>query len=672
MAGLVAELKRRKVMRVAAVYAVVGWLIIQVANATFADFEIPVWAFRFVVLMLILGFPVAIILAWAFELTPEGVKLTKNVSEEEKQVTSQSKRNWLSLGFAAALPTVIFGTLAAYFYFNRSEPTASSEKSIAVLPLANMSPDPENAFFADGVQEDILTNLSKIRDLLVISRSSTLQYRNPDRNLKQIGVELGVRYLAEGSVRRAGDQVLVTVQLIDTHTDGHIWAENYNRKLDDIFAIQAAIAKEIAGQLEAAISPEEVAQIDRRPTENQEAYDYYVKARQMIESVGGRGDEKIELLEKAVGLDPDFAEAWAHLTVECIWWWDYGKRRNDAELLAKAHHASEEADRLGSGLPHTAYARSELAWFVHRDLEASIRHLGEALAIDPSYHPALYFSGARNWALGRATEARYYLEVALRIDPLSERTNYSVSRVYVARGLWEKARALITDNVKRADDVESWRFRMAELDYSQTGDRQGFNAAIEAIPGFTEDPFGQSWMALQTRDYQSALQSLGELDSSSYFGFHGSYESPMRPVNLVSALVWFELGDEEKWLIETGKARTYLEGILEMDPMKQHPYYWSCLTIGHALAGEREQMEAAMAKVRELTNSASWKHFYQAPCEMHVAIAYLIMGGNDAAIETLTQASKMGGDVFLKRELGLWFIFDRLRGDPRFDALLEN
>lgn len=225
------ELKRRHVVPVTMVYAIIGWPVVQVANATFADFEIPIWAYRFVVLMVVLGFPIAVLLAWAFELTSQEIKATKmaKIQHPESHV---KKRHWFSLGLAAAVPTLIFGVLAAIFYIqNRSlvseSETMSSdpvfeveanERSIAVLPLTNMSPDPENAYFADGVHEDILTNLSKVKDLPVIGRTSTLQYRDTTKTLQEIGKNLGVRYLVEGSVRRAGDQVLVTVQLIDSQT----------------------------------------------------------------------------------------------------------------------------------------------------------------------------------------------------------------------------------------------------------------------------------------------------------------------------------------------------------------------------------------------------------------------------------------------------------------------
>jgi TolB-like protein len=375
LAAFWAELKRRKVMRVAVTYAVVAWLIVQVAATTFDSFGIPEWAFRFVVIMLGIFFPVAIILAWAFELTPDGIKTTKHAREEQGNTPVSAnqarKGNWLTILFAAGLPTLIFGALAIYFYATRSDSNSSLstsseveyDKSIAVLPLANMSPDSGNAFFADGVHEDILTNLSKVRELLVISRTSTMQYRNTVKTMKEIGSELGVRYLVEGSVRKAGDQVLVTVQLIDSQTGGHLWAESYDRKLDDIFAIQAAVAKDIAGQLQAVLSPEEIEKIEYRPTENQEAYDYFVQARQI--GGGPRSvPRRINLLEKAVTLDPEFADAWSLLASHRIGQWRrVESRRQNTQLLHSALYAFGEIERLSPGSALSLFASSNLGLF---------------------------------------------------------------------------------------------------------------------------------------------------------------------------------------------------------------------------------------------------------------------------------------------------------------------
>jgi TolB-like protein len=331
-ANLWSELKRRHVVRVAMVYAVVGWLIIQIASATFSGFDIPVWAFRFVVLMVLLGFPVSLIIAWAFELTPQGIKTTKAVNTKKtdpaEASTIRKKSGWYAVIFAAAIPTLIFGAMAIFFYLRSSpassgtpEPTTTrvqdaSDNSIAVMPLSNMSSDEENAYFAGGVHEDILTNLSRIKDLNVVSRTTMLRYAASEMTLPEIGQALNVHYIVEGSVRRIGKHVRVTVQLIDARNDHHLWANNYERELVDVFATQSEVAKEISDSLHLEIQPDTVGRLENMPTSSVRAYDLYIKSISIEKSEGETEASTIRrrnMLEEAVKEDPDFVEAWALL-----------------------------------------------------------------------------------------------------------------------------------------------------------------------------------------------------------------------------------------------------------------------------------------------------------------------------------------------------------------------
>jgi TolB-like protein len=271
--GFFAELKRRNVYKVAIAYTIVAWLLMQVASQIFPFFDIPSWGVRLVVLLLIIGFPIALILAWAFELTPGGIKITGS--------------------------------------------SASLVKSIAVLPFANLSRDPDNAYFADGVQEEILTRLAKIGDLKVISRTSTQQYQSKPRNLAQIAKQLGVANILEGSLQRVGEQVRVNVQLVNAQSDSHLWAETYNWKLTDILGVESEIAKGIAESLQAKLSGREEQVIAAKPTDNVEAYDAYLRglayslksANTTANSLGAQ-----KYLREAVKLDPKFALAWALLS----------------------------------------------------------------------------------------------------------------------------------------------------------------------------------------------------------------------------------------------------------------------------------------------------------------------------------------------------------------------
>jgi TolB-like protein len=264
------ELKRRNVYKVAIVYAVIAWLLIQAGSILFPTFEAPGWVMKAFVAIIAAGFPIALVLAWAFELTPEGIKRTEDVDVSES-ITRKSGRK-LDFFIIAVLLLVIAALLFHRLRPNVSPTISSSpEKSIAVLPFENLSRDPDNAYFADGIQEEILTCLAKIADLKVISRTSTQRYQSKPGNLAEIAKQLGVANILEGSVQKAGDQVRVNVQLVNAQTDSHLWAETYDRKLTDIFGVESEIAKGIAESLQAKLTGREEQALAVKPTNNPEA-----------------------------------------------------------------------------------------------------------------------------------------------------------------------------------------------------------------------------------------------------------------------------------------------------------------------------------------------------------------------------------------------------------------
>src|SRR3954468_14365805 len=284
-----AELKRRKVYRVAITYTVVAWLLIQVATQVFPFFEVPPWSIRLVIILLVLGFPIAMVLAWAFDITPEGVKRTDDLPSDEPPRAVPSP-------FAASASPI-------------------PDKSIAVLPFENLSDDQENEYFADGIQDDVLANLARIADLKVISRTSVRQYRTGTRNLREIGEELGVAHVLEGTVRRAGNRVRVNVQLINSRTDAHVWADTFDRELIDLFALQSELAERITIALRANLSPEEKASLRIHFTANLEAYENYLRARDLFRWSGAgdpheNGNRALRCLDRAIALDPKFALAY--------------------------------------------------------------------------------------------------------------------------------------------------------------------------------------------------------------------------------------------------------------------------------------------------------------------------------------------------------------------------
>src|SRR5712664_3699568 len=271
-----AELKRRNVYKVAVAYAIVGWLLVQVATQVFPFFEVPNWAVRLVVLLIIVGFPIALVIAWALELTPEGLKRTE-VADAAPGPRSRN-RAWIYVVLIAAALSAGLFFLGRFTVSTKQSVSAEvSSKSIAVLPFDNLSRDPDNAYFASGIQDEIITRLAKIADLKVISRTSTQQYQSKPGNLSQIAKQLGVAHVLEGSVQKVGDQVRVNVQLIRADSDSHLWAETYDRKLTDIFGVESDVAKSIAQALQAKLSGHEEEAFGAKPTSNPEAYDAYLR-----------------------------------------------------------------------------------------------------------------------------------------------------------------------------------------------------------------------------------------------------------------------------------------------------------------------------------------------------------------------------------------------------------
>ncbi len=267
-------MRRRKVYRVAAGYAVAGWLIIQVAVTVFPILDLPGWATRFIVLSILGGFPIALVLGWAFDLGPGGIHITPEpVTDQSCPPAFPARRVNL---FALALLGLTISIPIGYFLLAHAGAEAL-DKSIAVLPFANFSDDPQNAYFADGIQDDVLTNLAKISNLKVISRTSVVSYRGQAHNVREIGKTLNVATILEGSVRREGKRVRVNVQLIDTSNDKHLWAQIYDRELTDVFAIQSDLAQEITSALKVTLSSGEQQRIERKPTRNSDAYLLYFR-----------------------------------------------------------------------------------------------------------------------------------------------------------------------------------------------------------------------------------------------------------------------------------------------------------------------------------------------------------------------------------------------------------
>jgi TolB-like protein/Tfp pilus assembly protein PilF len=425
-----AELKRRNVYKVAVAYAVVAWLLMQVASQIFPFFEIPNWAVRLVVLLLVIGFPIALILAWAFELTPEGIKRTEDV-DLSKSVRRKTGRK-LDFFIIAVLLLVIGILLFQRLHPNVSPAVSSSpEKSIAVLPFDNLSHDPDNAYFADGIQEEILTRLAKIVDLKVISRTSTQHYKSAPENLPEIAKQLGVAHILEGSVQKSGDTVRVNVQLIKAANDSHLWADTFDRKLTDIFLVESEVAKAIAEQLRAKLTGREEQVIAARPTENPEAYDAYLRGlaytvKTFNTPATALGAQKY--FREAVRQDPKFALSWALLSyVEAVGYISTNLQPTVA-LREEARQAAENALTLQPTLGEAVLGKGYYYYGCLKDYDTAVRYFEQARQFLPNSSQipeSLAYVARRR---GQWDRSESYFNEAERLDPrnvalLTQRAN---------------------------------------------------------------------------------------------------------------------------------------------------------------------------------------------------------------------------------------------------------
>jgi len=424
-----AEIKRRHVIKVALVYAIVGWVVVQVAEVTFPLINVPPWAATLVVVLILLGFPIALVLAWAFDITPEGV-----VATPAAEAPAESSPPASSLpDEASSAPRSVSAPVV--------EAKPVSERSIAIMPFANMSADLENEFFSDGVTETILAMLSRVRDLKVISRTSVMRFKGTTKSVHEIASELGVAHLVEGSVQRSGDRVRITAQLIDARTDEHHWAETYDRDLEDIFAIQSDVAERIVGSLQAALTRVEKAQLEGRPTDSVEAYERYLKGRHFLAlRTGAALKQAVEWFRGAVEADSEFAQAWAGLA-DVYTLLPFYTEASPAEVRSEVRAAAERAMAIDPSLgePHAALGMTaQTAW----DWEEAEREFRRAIELSPGSATAHHWYGGFLTFRGEHDEAIAVLEHALELDPLSMPIHMALGGANARARRYDRAEAI--------------------------------------------------------------------------------------------------------------------------------------------------------------------------------------------------------------------------------------
>ena len=660
--GFFEEVKRRKVYRVAAAYIIAAGGIIQLASAAFPAWELPNWALRLVITLLLLGFPIALMLAWAYDITPQGVRATPTSAVPG----SHRRRNVIVL----VATGVIISAAAGFFLLPRVS-AHKIDKSIAVLPFESLSDEKENAYFADGIQDDVLTNLSKIGDLKVISRTSVMPYRGKASNVRDIGKALGVGAILEGSVRRIGNRVRVNVQLINAENDEHMWAEDYDRELTDVFAIQTDLAQKIATELRAKLSPSEKAQIEQKPTENGEAYLAFVQAHNLSSAVEDfdKLKQSEQLYERAIELDPKFALAMARYSQ--LESWIARSIERTLQRREKAQTLAERALQLQPDLPEAHLARGYSYYWGDNDYDAALKEFEIAQRALPNESEVYLAIGAIQRRQGKWADSTTNLEKAASLNPKDIWALQNLAFNYQMLRNFDKANATI-DRALAFDPTALGPLEVkCQLAVAEKGDfsvsEKAFDA-VKSVPMSADQKLktatSRADVFLVERKYRDGLQVAESLPDDQLAAFPGALFGKYYSIGFARKALHDDAGARAAFV----KAKDVVEEELKRnaDVEKTHIQLAKVL----AQLGEKDAALAEAHRATELLPES--KDAFGGP-EITAGVAEVctILGDNDRAIEILDGLLSRPSAVTVEG-LKVSPIWDPLRSDPRFQELLQK
>jgi len=662
MTGFFEEVKRRKVYRVAAAYIIAAGGIIQFASATFPAWELPNWSLRLVILLLLVGFPIALILAWAFDITAQGIRATPDTAAPR----TRRRRNIIML-----IATGVIISAATGFFLLPRVAAHKVDKSIAVLPFENLSDEKENAYFADGIQDDVLTNLSKISDLRVISRTSVMQYRGRPSNVRDIGKALGVSNILEGSVRRSGNKVRVNVQLIDANSDEHIWASDYDRDVTDVFAIQSDLAQKIAEALQAKLSPGEKSQMTRKPTENGEAYLAFVQAHDLscqVEDVE-KLKQSAQLYQRAIELDPNFALAIARYSQ--LESWIARDIDRAPERRERARTLAERALELQPDLPEAHLARGYSYYWGDNNYGAALKEFEIAQRGLPNEAEVYLAIGAIQRRQGKWAESTANMEKAVSLNPKDWWSLQNLTHNYGMLRDFAKANQTI-DRAIAANPTAlgPWEVK-SKLAISENGDFSVAERAFEAVKSFPmtneqklKIASGRADVFLLERKYSEGLEQAESLPDDQLAAY---------PKHLLAK--YYCIGSARKSLHDDSGARVAFlkaKSIAEENLKRSSDSEDAHLDLAKVLAqlGEKELALQEAQRATELVPER--RDAFSGPeIASGVAEVYAILGDKDRAIEILNELLTRPSGV-TAQGLKVNPIWDPLRSDPRFQALIDK
>lgn len=661
MTGFFEEVQRRKVYRVAVAYVIAAGGIIQLASAAFPAWELPNWALRLVIVLLLIGFPIALILAWAFDVTPTGIRAIPDPVVAGKP----RRRNLLVL---VALGILV--SAAAGFFLLPRAIAHRVEKSIAVLPFENLSDDKENAYFADGVQDELLTNLSKIGDLKVTSRTSVMRYRGQTQDIRQIGKALGVATILEGSVRRVGNQVRINVQLIDAQTDQHIWAQDYDGDLTSVFKVQTEFAEKIADALQAKLSPGEKEQLSRA-TSNVDAAQF---AYQEAHTLHGNHEDPQKLkqaeakYEEAIRFDPKFALAMARYSFLESWMYhSFGKT---PEHRDKARNLAQQALTLDQTLPEAHLAQGFVKYYVDADFEAAAREFEIARQGLPNDAEVYLALGAIERRQGKWDQSNADLEKAVRLNPNDSWTMHNLAMNYEMQRDFTRAEETIDRAIKvNPADPTPWEIKMKIL-IEAKGDLETAQRLLDQFSTSSRPELQQkvavvrATVFLLQRKYSEALGAAQNIPDLSVTTDPADACTKQGLVGHAKARLGDLAGAKEAYL----KAREAAQAQVQKDPGNAIAY--GNLALAEAFLQNRDAALSAMHQAEELLpeskDAFDGTNISEMAAEVHATL-----GDAAGAVSILQGLLKRPSPVTLQM-LKINPIWDSVRQDPAFQKLITE
>ena len=671
-----AELKRRHVYRAAVVYAMTSWLLIQIATQVSPFFEIPIWIVRLIIVLLVAGFPIAIMLAWAFELTPGGIVKTPDEPVARSGDWNIVHRIYSTVIAILALAIIVLLVLR-FSASNSASRGAVLEKSIAVLPFENLSNEQENVHFADGMQDDLLTNLAKIQDLTVISRTSVMKFRDPaKRNLKEIATSLGVATILEGSVRRQADRVVVNVQLIDPRSDRHLWANHYDRTIQDSLGLEGDLATEIADALRARLTPEEKARVGKKPTQNAEAYVLYLQAlpyEQGPDTLLEDYRKAVDLYDRAIQLDPDFALARAHLASTCAEIFHFYEPLDSWKN--RARREAETAARLQPGLGQAHFALGQCAYWFDEDYERALAEFATAQGEAPNDSNIGGYVAAIRRRQGRWEESLAIYQRAEKLDPQNPNIIRNVLFTNSAMRRWpQAAEAAARFRIVAPDSVVA-KIQSGYVDFQSKGDVSALQHSIQEVPS-DKDPDGAittvRWeAAMLKRDFTSAANTIRASPRANF----GYYNAGSTPRSFFLGLVALAQNDHDTAIQELATAAAQFEEQVREAPDAADRR----ANLGLLYAFMERHDEA----IREGKLAVELKPIEKDATDGAIVLAYLALiyarvDEPNQAISLIDHLLKTPGAVdsvnysITLNDLKYRWEWDPLRADPRFQKLLSE